>query len=142
MKKWKIAVPVLAIALFAAWYAFRPERLVVNRRVNEGFATAEGASRGNLRVENLLWGNASYYRFRNHLPPCGRRSHSSLHELQNTKRPDVHVYLVAAADAQDFSERHLQSFARICCEERRLSAPNWKRRPGSRQGSIYLKKLL
>jgi hypothetical protein len=37
MHKWKLALAVLAIALFAAWYAFRPERLVVNRRVNEGF---------------------------------------------------------------------------------------------------------
>jgi hypothetical protein len=37
MHKWKLALAVLAIALFAAWYAFRPERLVVNRRLNEGF---------------------------------------------------------------------------------------------------------
>src|SRR5580693_1188336 len=44
MKKWKIALPVLAIALFAAWYAFRPERLVVNHRVHEGFPVTEGAS--------------------------------------------------------------------------------------------------
>jgi len=44
MKKWKIALSVLAIALFAAWYAFRPERLVVNHRVNEGFPVTEGAS--------------------------------------------------------------------------------------------------
>lgn len=29
MKKWKIATPIVIIALFVAWYAFRPERLVV-----------------------------------------------------------------------------------------------------------------
>jgi hypothetical protein len=44
MKKWKIAISVLAIALFAAWYAFRPERLFVNDRVNEGFRATEGSS--------------------------------------------------------------------------------------------------
>ncbi len=44
MKKWKIVLPVLAISLFAAWYAFRPERLVVNHRVNEGFPVTEGSS--------------------------------------------------------------------------------------------------
>lgn len=27
MKKWKVAIPVLAIALLIAWYEFRPERL-------------------------------------------------------------------------------------------------------------------
>ena len=30
--KWKLAVLGLAIALLAAWYAFRPERLVINAR--------------------------------------------------------------------------------------------------------------
>jgi hypothetical protein len=33
MYKWKLTLAVLAIALFIAWYAFRPERLVVNRRI-------------------------------------------------------------------------------------------------------------
>jgi hypothetical protein len=55
-KKWKIAVPVLAITLFAAWYAFRPERLVVNRRVNESFATAEGASYAEIMESGTFYG--------------------------------------------------------------------------------------
>ena len=34
MKKWtKLAIPIVVVAAVAAWYAFRPERLVVNRRV-------------------------------------------------------------------------------------------------------------
>src|SRR2546429_5098073 len=43
MKKWtKIAIPVAAVAVLVAWYVFRPERLVVNRRVDEGLPTAHG----------------------------------------------------------------------------------------------------
>lgn len=43
MKKWtKLAIPVIAVAALVAWYAFRPERLVVNRRVDEALPTAQG----------------------------------------------------------------------------------------------------
>ncbi len=43
MKKWiKVAIPVAAVAAFIAWYAFRPERLVVNRRVDEALLVAQG----------------------------------------------------------------------------------------------------
>jgi hypothetical protein len=28
MKKWKLVIPIAAVAVFLAWYAFRPERLV------------------------------------------------------------------------------------------------------------------
>ena len=45
MKTWiKVAIPVAAVAIFVAWYAFRPERLVVNRRVDEAMPTAQGGS--------------------------------------------------------------------------------------------------
>ena len=43
-KIWKIAVPVLLIAAFVAWYAFRPERLFVNKYVDEKFPSANSAS--------------------------------------------------------------------------------------------------
>jgi hypothetical protein len=43
MKKWiKIAIPVVAIAVLFGWYAFRPERLVVNRRVDEAMPAGQG----------------------------------------------------------------------------------------------------
>src|SRR5260370_20318507 len=45
MKKWKVVVGVLVIVLFAAWYAFRPEGLFIDRPVEEGMPTAKaGAS--------------------------------------------------------------------------------------------------
>ena len=43
MKKWlKFGIPIAAVVVLVAWYAFRPERLVVNRRVNEAMPTAQG----------------------------------------------------------------------------------------------------
>jgi hypothetical protein len=42
MKTWtKVKIPA-AVAVLVAWYEFRPERLVVNRRVDEGLPTAQG----------------------------------------------------------------------------------------------------
>jgi len=40
MQKYRIILPVIAIVLLVAWYAFRPERLFVNRRVHEELPTA------------------------------------------------------------------------------------------------------
>ena len=46
MKKWiRVAIPVAAVAAFVAWYAFRPERLVVNRRVAEAYQATKAAAR-------------------------------------------------------------------------------------------------
>jgi hypothetical protein len=45
MKTWiKVAIPVAAVVAVVAWYAFRPERLVVNRQVDEAMPTAQGGS--------------------------------------------------------------------------------------------------
>ena len=40
MKRYKIIVPVIAVLLVAAWYAFRPERLFIKQRVHEELPTA------------------------------------------------------------------------------------------------------
>jgi len=102
MKKWKIAIPVLAIALFTAWYEFRPERLVVNVRVNEGFPATEGASSAKIMESGTLYGvmhpttgSATIYRL--------ERGDRVLRftNFRTSNGPDVHVYLVAADDARD-----------------------------------------
>src|SRR5216683_638029 len=43
-KIWKIVVPVLLITVFVAWYAFRPERLFVNKYVVEKLPAANSGS--------------------------------------------------------------------------------------------------
>src|SRR5258708_3128875 len=101
MKKWKIAIPVLAIALLAAWYEFRPERLVVNVRVNEGFPATEGASSAKIMESGTFYGvmhpttgSATIYRLEH-----GDRI-LRFTNFRTSNGPDVHVYLVAADDAR------------------------------------------
>jgi len=102
MNKWKLALSVLAIVLFAAWYAFRPERLFINRRVNEALpSTAEASSAQILEsgtffgVMHPTTGSATIYR----LADGGRILRFTNFETSNG--PDVHVYLVAADNAKD-----------------------------------------
>lgn len=46
MKRYKIFVPVIAVLLVAAWYAFRPERLFmfIKQRVHEELPTAQAVN--------------------------------------------------------------------------------------------------
>jgi hypothetical protein len=72
MHKWKLPLAVLAIALFAAWYAFRPERLVLSHRVNESFPAGEDPSSAQVLESGTFYavvhptsGTATIYRLGN-----------------------------------------------------------------------------
>jgi Electron transfer DM13 len=102
MHKWKPALAVLAIALFAVWYAFRPERLVVNHQVNEGFPAGEDHSSAQVLESGTFYGvahptagTATIYRLGN-----GDRI-LRFTNFRTSNGPNVHVYLVAADDAKD-----------------------------------------
>jgi hypothetical protein len=103
MKSWiKIVIPVAAIALLVAWYAFRPERLVVNRSVNEAMPNAPGTSSGQPlesgRFYSILHpteGTATIYQMGDGTRVLRFTSFST------SNGPDVHVYMVAADDAKD-----------------------------------------
>jgi Electron transfer DM13 len=103
MKKWKVAIPVLVIiALFFAWYAFRPERLVVNHSVHEEFPTAKGGSPEQTLASGTFYGvahpttgTATIYRIGD-----GSRI-LRFTNFRTSNGPDVHIYLVAADDAKD-----------------------------------------
>jgi len=97
---------VLAVVLIVgagAWYAFRPERLFINQRVNEQFPTASAA---NMEPTKLASGDF-------HAGAHETKGTAAIFKLADGKRtlrltgfatsngPDVHVYLVAAADAKD-----------------------------------------
>jgi hypothetical protein len=105
MKKWKtLAIPVVAVVLFAAWYAFRPERLVVNRRVDEAMPSAPGSSSPQLLVSGQFYsilhptsGTATIYRMGD-----GARV-LRFTNFTTSNGPDVHVYMVAADDAKDIA---------------------------------------
>ena len=103
MKRWiRVAIPVAAVATFVAWYAFRPERLVVNRSVNEAMPTAPGASSPppleSGRFYSILHpteGTATIYQMGD-----GTRV-LRFTSFRTSNGPDVHVYMVAAEDAKD-----------------------------------------
>jgi hypothetical protein len=103
MKKWtKLAIPVVVVAAFVAWYAFRPERLVVNRRVDEALPSAKGESAPQPVESGKFYsilhptkGTATIFQ-------TGDGTHIlRLTNFSTSNGPDVHVYMVAAEDAKD-----------------------------------------
>jgi len=101
-----IAISAAVVAV-AAWYAFRPERLFVNKTVSESFPAASVAQAAvptaPTRVASGRFhtnahetkGLAAVYRLTD-----GNRV-LRLTEFATSNGPDVHVYLVAAGDVQD-----------------------------------------
>jgi hypothetical protein len=102
MKKWQVIIPVLVIALFVAWYAFRPERLVVNQRVHEELPTNQDSSPDQTLASGTFHsilhptsGTATIYR-------AGDGSRVlRFTDFKTSNGPDVRVYMVAAEDAND-----------------------------------------
>ena len=103
MKKWtKLLIPVAVVAALVAWYAFRPERLVVNRLVNEALPTAPGGPSAQPLESGQFYsilhptkGTATIFQM-------GDGSHVlRLTSFSTSNGPDVHVYMVAADDAKD-----------------------------------------
>jgi len=103
MRKWlKFGIPIVAVVLLVAWYAFRPERLVVNRRVDEALPTAQGGPSAQPlesgRFYSILHpteGTATIFQMGD-----GTRV-LRLTSFRTSNGPDVHVYMVAADDAKD-----------------------------------------
>jgi hypothetical protein len=102
MKKRKLVIPIAAVAALLALYAFRPERLVVNRRVDEAMPAAQDSSSPQPLVSGQFYsilhptaGTATIYRMRD----GGRVLRFT--GFRTSNGPDVHVYMVAADDAKD-----------------------------------------
>jgi Electron transfer DM13 len=101
-KSTKLAIPIVIVAAFLAWYAFRPERLVVNRHVDEAMPTAQGslpsqpfASGQFYSILHPTAGTATVYRMGD-----GTRV-LRFTGFSTSNGPDVHVYMVASDDAKD-----------------------------------------
>ena len=106
MSKRNIIIAVAIIVVGGLWYAFRPELLFVNKTVSEEFPggpTMASIEKGSMAVTkgdfkglaHETKGLASIYQ----LPEGKKVLRFSGFETSNG--PDVHVYLVAAADAKD-----------------------------------------
>jgi len=93
---------VLAVAIVAivGWYAFRPERLVIDQKVNEQFPTASAASNKLASGQfhsgaHETKGTATVFQLAD-----GKKT-LRLTDFATSNGPDVHVYLVATDDAKD-----------------------------------------
>ena len=105
MKKWtKVAIPVAVVAVLVAWYAFRPERLVVNRQVDEAMPAAQGGASAQPLESGQFYsilhptqGTAAIFQLED-----GTRV-LRFTNFRTSNGPDVHVYMVAADDAKDIA---------------------------------------
>ncbi len=107
MKTRSLLVVVGLVAAGAVWYAFRPERLFVNQKVNENFPAAQvqaeskapeplALASGHFHsVAHETMGVATLYQL-----PDGKRV-LRLTEFKTSNGPDVQLYLVASDDAKD-----------------------------------------
>jgi len=91
---------VLIVIAVGAWYAFRPERLFINQRVNEQFPTASAANNKLATGQfhsgaHETKGTATVFQLSD-----GKKT-LRLADFATSNGPDVHVYLVAANDAKD-----------------------------------------
>jgi predicted alpha/beta hydrolase len=103
MKNWmKVAIPIVVVLVLVAWYVFRPERLVVNRYVDEAMPTTQSASSAQPLESGRFYsvlhpteGTATIYQMGD-----GTRV-LRFTSFRTSNGPDVHVYMVAANDAKD-----------------------------------------
>ena len=96
----KVTLLALIVAGVAGWYAFRPERLFINQKVNEQFPTASAASDTLVSGQfhsgaHETKGTATVFQLAD-----GKKT-LRLTDFATSNGPDVHVYLVAADDAKD-----------------------------------------
>jgi len=107
MQRKSLIIGATGIVLVAAWYAFRPERLFIDKRVNESLPTAV-ASGGQVEEmgHTMLAGgdfHSVHHETKGHaeiLQQGGMRI-LRLSSFETSNGPDVRVYLVAASDASD-----------------------------------------
>ena len=104
MSKRKLVIAAIVVAGGIAWYAFRPERLFVNKAVSESLPTAASAA----AFQPVSLESGSFHEGAHKTSgvatilqlPDGKRA-LRLTNFATSNGPDVHVYLVAASDATD-----------------------------------------
>jgi len=100
MNKLKVVLVVLVVAGLGAWYAFRPERLFINQKVNEQFPTASAAS-NQLASGQFHSGAHETKGMATVFQLTDGKKMLRLTNFETSNGPDVHVYLIAAQDAKD-----------------------------------------
>ena len=96
----KVTLLALIIAGAGAWYAFRPERLFINQKVNEQFPTAAAAS-NQLASGKFHSGAHETKGMATVFQLADGKKTLRLTNFETSNGPDLHLYLVAATDAKD-----------------------------------------
>ena len=96
----KVTLLAVIIAGAGAWYAFRPERIFINQRVNEQFPTA-AATNSQLATGEFHSGAHETKGMAAVFQLADGKKTLRLTNFATSNGPDVHVYLVAAQDAKD-----------------------------------------
>jgi Electron transfer DM13 len=99
-RKSLVAVVILMAAI-GGWYAFRPERLFLNQKVNEKFPTAAAATKVQTLSAGQFHSVAHETKGTATILALDGKKTLRLTGFQTSNGPDVHVYLIAAADAKD-----------------------------------------
>ena len=99
----KVTLLALIVAGGGAWYAFRPERLFINQKVNEQFPTASAAS-NQLASGQFHSGAHETKGMATVFQLADGKKTLRLTNFETSNGPDVHVYLVAAHRRQ--RQRH------------------------------------
>jgi len=128
MKKWtRVVIPIAAVAILTAWYEFRPERLVVNQRIDEAMPAAQSASSAQPLESGTFYsilhptqGTATIYEMRD-----GSRF-LRLTSFSTSNGPDVHVYMVASDDAKDIATVEKAGFVDLGVIKGNLGDQNYK----------------
>ena len=97
----KVTLLALIVAGAAGWYAFRPERLFINQKVNEQFPTASAAASNQLAAGEFHNGAHDTKGMATVFQLADGKKTLRLTNFATSNGPDVHVYLVAATDAKD-----------------------------------------
>jgi hypothetical protein len=96
----KVTAVVLLLVGGAAWYAFRPEKIFINQKVNEQFPTASAAN-NQLATGQFHSGAHETKGVATVFQLADGKKTLRLTNFATSNGPDVHVYLVAATDAKD-----------------------------------------
>jgi hypothetical protein len=109
MSKRNFFVGIGVVALAIAWYAFRPELLLINKTVNEELPVVQAGSMSMAKGTEPMVLAKGDFRGLAH----DTKGEATVHQLSDGKRvlrltgfetsngPDVHVYLVGAEVAKD-----------------------------------------
>ena len=97
----KLVIIVAVVAVLSAWYAFRPERLFFNQKVNQQFPATSAATVTTLAKGQFHSGAHETKGTATILQVAGGQRTLRLTNFETSNGPDVHVYLVAAPDAKD-----------------------------------------